>query len=411
MKVALCISLLSVAAVSARAEAQVLCALGSAETPYNSMVDMPPSAGAQGELKKVKALLCAKSCGKVFLFANATTPNTLTVTDGSGASKIAYSPSFLSSVQKTFGPVATLGLVAHELGHHIDATTNRAAWMKESWDGELRADAWAGCALAKAELKPSGLQAALLAMWTYPSASHPPWSARRPAISAGFVQCGGRTLPPLSKEEGEKTAAGDDKKEEAAAGQAGPAGCRGDRDCRNGRACINKRCGLPPARRRCGKDTDCPEPDECGSAGFCEGPAGQLRAERGERGERGERAERGEDEASKPAPKAETLAALQEHHQAPAAAPTAKDVAGCQRSCDEVRNQCVEAATGEVSRCLSTIQSDPTYRACSCPNYPTGNYSCYRFCSSSYEQGKSCSGAEQIRACRSDGERCRSQCQ
>src|SRR6516225_3729954 len=133
MKVALCISLFSLAALGGRAEAQLLCALGGTDKPdkpYDAMVDMPPSTSAQNELKKVKGLLCSKTCGKVFLFANATTPNTVTVTDGNGTSKIAYSPSFVKSVQTNFGPIATMGIVAHELGHHIDATADPPAWMK-----------------------------------------------------------------------------------------------------------------------------------------------------------------------------------------------------------------------------------------------------------------------------------------
>ena len=109
----------------------------------------------------------------MLLFANATTPNTATVTDGAGVSKIAYSPRFVSSLQTTYGPIATLGIFAHDLGHHLDATGNRAPWMKSSWDSELRADAWAGCAMAKAELTPSRLQAVLLALSTYPSPAHP----------------------------------------------------------------------------------------------------------------------------------------------------------------------------------------------------------------------------------------------
>ena len=280
----LTVSLLSIAAFlapSPRAQAQVLCALGPATPPYDPMADMPASAAAQTELKKVKTLLCPKGCGKVLLFANATTPNTTTVTDGAGVSKIAYSPSFVGSLQTNYGPIATLGIFAHDLGHHLEATANRAAWMKPSWDGELRADAWAGCAMAKAELTPSRLQAVLLALSTYPSPAHPDWSARRPVITEGYTQCGGRMLPPLAKDKAapQVTVADASKDDAASVATAAPGGCTSDKDCRNGRMCSNSRCAAAPERRRCGKDTDCPEPQECGAAGYCHLPNSQARVE------------------------------------------------------------------------------------------------------------------------------------
>src|SRR6185295_2600685 len=136
-------------------------------------------------------------------------PNAATVTDGAGTSKIAYSPGFASSIQKTFGPIATFAVIAHGLGHHLEATGNRPAWMDASWDSELRADAWVGCAMAKAALTPSRLQAVLLALSTYPSARHPAWNARRPVITEGYTQCGGRILPPLARDSTEPGGKGD----------------------------------------------------------------------------------------------------------------------------------------------------------------------------------------------------------
>lgn len=407
MKRVLSITLLSIAALLLpmwvpawvpAAQAQVLCALGPTTTPYDPMADMPAGADAQAELKKLKALLCPKGCGKVLLFANATTPNTATVTDGAGVSKIAYSPGFAKSVQATYGPIATLGIFAHDLGHHLDATGNRAAWVKESWDSELRADAWAGCAMAKAALTPSRLQAVLLALSTYPSPRHPAWSERRPVITEGYKQCGGRMLPPLAKEKAEQGTIAEASKSKddtisAAGVVAAPKGCSGDKDCRKGRACMNGRCSAAPERVRCGKDLDCPEPQECDGAGYCGSPtASQPRAE---------------DPAPKP-PAGPVLAALQAER--PAEPPAAKDASGCQRTCDQVRDMCVDAATSEGNKCLVTIQSDPSYRACSCPNYPAGNDGCYRICTSAYERGKGCSAANLVRDCKSDGDRCRSQC-
>lgn len=402
---------LAVMLLPLRAKAQVLCTLGPA-TPYDPMADMPPSAGAKADLTKVTTLLCPKGCGKVLLFANATTPNTATVTDGAGGTKIAYSPGFVGSVQKNYGPIATFGIVAHNLGHHLDATGNRPAWMKESWDAELRADAWAGCAIAKAEMTPSRLQAVLLAMSTYPSAHHPPWSDRRAVITEGYNRCGGRILPPLAREAAQ-SAKGDGHKDETVAVSA-PGGCTSDKDCRTRRACVNSRCVAAPERKRCGKDTDCPDPQECGAAGLCIDPG----APAGSVGSTGEA--RAEEEA--PKPPGPMLASLQEPRSgaappAPAAVVAAKDVAaakddasGCQRACDEVRNQCVEAVTSEANKCVASIRSETGYRSCGCPNYPAGNNACYNLCANAYEKSKSCASDVFVRDCRTDGDRCRAQC-
>jgi hypothetical protein len=404
MKKLLSVSLLSLAALlPLGAQAQVLCALGSAATPpYDPMADMPASDAASKEMKKVKGLLCPKGCGKVLLFANATSPNAATVTDGAGLSKIAYSPAFVSSLQTNFGPIATLGIFAHGLGHHLDATGTKAAWMKEAWDAELRADAWAGCAMAKAELTPSRLQAVLLAMSTYPSSHHPDWSARRPVITEGYTKCGGKILPPLAREAAEQpgkndAAKGDAGKDEAASATVGPkpAGCASDKDCRKGRACVSGRCMAAPVPRRCGKDTDCAEPQECDSSGHCSEPTGQARSQA-----------QGNDEAAKPAKP--MLAALKTERAD--SAPAAGDAAACQRACDDTRNQCVEAAPGEATKCQASIQAEANYRSCSCPNYPSGDYVCYSVCNSAYERTKSCSAASRAQECKTEGDRCRAQC-
>jgi hypothetical protein len=277
--------------------------------------------------------------------------------------------------------------------------------MKESWDSELRADAWAGCAIAKSKLTPSRLQAVLLAMSTYPSARQPDWATRRTVITDGYSQCGGKVLPPLAKEKPEQATRGDGRKDDAVTVVAIPGGCAGDKDCRNRRVCLNSRCVAAPERRRCGKDTDCPEPQECGGAGVCVDPSfpsGQTNQARVE------------EEA--PKPPGPMLAALEEKEKRPAAAPgpaaeaAPNDVAACRRSCDEVRNQCIEAITGETNKCLSAIRSEAGYRQCSCPNYPAGNTGCYNFCANAYEKGKSCAADALVHDCKTDGDRCRAQC-
>ena len=355
------------------ARAQLLCTLGPVTKPYDATADAAPPANLQSDLKRIRAGVCAKGCGKILLVVNPTAPDVVTATTGLGVSQIAFSPQFLASIRSGYGPNATIGILAHEVGHHLDSTGNHPSWMKPNWDVEQRADAWAGCALGKADLKPAALQAVLSATAAYPPAARPSWTARRPAVEAGYAECsGGQSLPALP--------------EAPQSAGAGAGGCSADRECRNGRVCVKGHCGMPTAnRQRCGKDTDCPEPQECGTDGTCQVPPG---------------AESSRATSAKPAAKSE----------APPVATKAVDPAACQTSCDESRTRCREAATAARDRCLGTVMAEPNYRACSCPQYPQGNYECYAYCTDAYQRGNVCLAEKKTAACDSEASECRARC-
>ena len=63
--------------------------------------------------------------------------------------------------------------------------------MRSDWTPELRADAWAGCALAKSDLSSSDLAEALTAVSKYPPSGDSNWSLRVPALRLGYIHCGG----------------------------------------------------------------------------------------------------------------------------------------------------------------------------------------------------------------------------
>jgi hypothetical protein len=117
------------------------------------------------------------------------------VTQRSHESVIAYSPAFMSRLAAKFGQPATFGVLAHEVGHHIDLLRN-FAWMSNAWSRELRADAFAGCALARAGLPTEKLETALRAIAAYPTSSHPAWKQRQVAVRRGYEQCGGKDPMP-----------------------------------------------------------------------------------------------------------------------------------------------------------------------------------------------------------------------
>jgi hypothetical protein len=169
------------------ATAQLLCSLGG-ESYYNPNSDMKASPDALRIAHNVANVLCGGTCG-VALIRNRTAGNVLTFALPNGAAKVVYNPLFLKSVE-TIGDGAIFGIFAHETGHVVDGRLN-VAWMPDSWGRELRADAWAGCALARAVLSEDKTIAALRAILRYPPPTHPARDLRVPALELGYRSCGG----------------------------------------------------------------------------------------------------------------------------------------------------------------------------------------------------------------------------
>ena len=173
---------------------QILCSLGPGATAYNAYSDQRPTPDAMELAGKVNAGLgsmCRPNCPTMSLFRNTSAPQIMLVVGSSGQAKIVYRPEFFTSVYETYGDGGVLAILAHEVGHAIDAT-GTARWIKSTWSPELRADAWTGCALAKVNLKVRELRAAFSALEKYPASSHPAWAARLPVVQTGYHECGGK---------------------------------------------------------------------------------------------------------------------------------------------------------------------------------------------------------------------------
>lgn len=169
---------------------QLVCSLGGTTSQYNYQFDQSPAHRALNELTHIYRTLCQNGCGNVVLFKNPTAPNALAIATGPNQSKIVYNPNFMDHVALNYGGGATFGILAHEFGHHIDFHTT-PNWMNNSWSRELKADAWAGCALAMTGLSTFQIENALRAIAAYPSPSHPNWPYRVNALRTGFTNCGG----------------------------------------------------------------------------------------------------------------------------------------------------------------------------------------------------------------------------
>lgn len=172
--------------------AQVICTLGSGAASYKVSADQSPSPDAMQLIVRTNAAaktICVSNCPEVVVFRNTTAPNLMLIADA-GRAKLVYAPQVFSAVHDRHGDAGIVALVAHALGHALDDGLG-AAWIDKNWTAEVRADAWAGCTLAKSSLGSAETQAALAALAQYPSPAHPKWNLRMQAIRAGYTHCGG----------------------------------------------------------------------------------------------------------------------------------------------------------------------------------------------------------------------------
>ena len=181
------------------ASAEVLCALGPGANAYNPAADQRPSADTMQVVRRVDALFvpfCLPKCPEAAMLRNDTAANLMLTVDRDGG-KLVYAPQFFSSVYGKYGEPALLALIAHVYAHAIDESVP-SNWIPTAWDRELRADAWAGCALAKSNLPAKDLASALAALAANPPRtgsagprSESAWVKRAPSVKLGFTHCGG----------------------------------------------------------------------------------------------------------------------------------------------------------------------------------------------------------------------------
>jgi hypothetical protein len=163
---------------------------------YDARLDKSPSARALAEVQAAYDALCPKkNCGNGLLFENPSVGmNALTWVSGTrdGAAtraKIVYSSRFLDQLAVQFGPGASFGVLAHEVGHHLTAALAMRSSFDTSWDEELRADYLAGCALGRAGRTAAELESALLALASVASQTHPASNMRNSVVHKGYDTC------------------------------------------------------------------------------------------------------------------------------------------------------------------------------------------------------------------------------
>jgi len=173
------------------AAAEVVCALGTGAASYNASADQRPTSDAMELARRMNAALspiCSPKCPQIAIFRNATAANAMLVVTPDQA-KFVYAPQFFQNVYDNYGEGAIIAMIAHEFGHALDEIN--PGKFGRGGTPELRADAWAGCTVAKLDLNPTGLAETLTAVSKYPSPAHPGWPLRQAALRLGYTQCGG----------------------------------------------------------------------------------------------------------------------------------------------------------------------------------------------------------------------------
>ncbi len=178
------------------AAAEIVCALGSGAASYKAAEDQRPAADAMEMARRLNAAvtpLCSPMCPQIAIFRNTTAANAMLVVTSDQA-KFVYAPQFFQTVYDNYGDGAIIAIIAHEFGHALDEIY--PARFKNVGAPELRADAWAACALARVDVTSSPLSSndlaeTLTALSKYPSPAHPNWGLRLPALRIGYTQCGG----------------------------------------------------------------------------------------------------------------------------------------------------------------------------------------------------------------------------
>ncbi len=175
------------------ASAEVICALGAGASSYDAKADQRPTADTMqlaGRMNAALSPICSPKCPQIAIYRNTTAPNAMLTVTGDQA-KFVYAPQFFAAVYDRYGDGAIIAIIAHEYGHAL-AETLPSPWMNSGWMEEQRADAWAGCALAKSDLSSHDLAEALTAVSKYPPSTHPPsWALRLAALRLGYVHCMG----------------------------------------------------------------------------------------------------------------------------------------------------------------------------------------------------------------------------
>jgi len=149
-------------------------------------------------VQRIMATMCPTgNCGQVLVVSNPNEKQLASArTNGRGQTILSYSPRDMNYIASRWGINAVIGTIAHEIGHHFDFNSSPwAARMRTVRHRELRADWFAGCALAKLGIESGSLAKAVQVIGEYPTHGYPDGYSRSNQVQRGYTQCGGHVWP------------------------------------------------------------------------------------------------------------------------------------------------------------------------------------------------------------------------
>jgi len=140
-------------------------------------------------LKIIDDILSTISLQKNFEIYEASVKNAI-ATNYNNHRLIIIDPTFLTSIETlTKDKYTSYLIIAHEIGHHLNAHIDKPSTLSPFWD-ELEADHFAGAALQKLGIQPNTINNVinLIAPQFNPDDTHPEWQARMKAAINGYCQ-------------------------------------------------------------------------------------------------------------------------------------------------------------------------------------------------------------------------------
>lgn len=129
------------------------------------------------------------------ILATADVPNAIALISN-GQRYILYNYKFINQLDENQDQdvyLANLCLLAHEMGHHVHGHALTQCQGTACQKDELDADAFAGCALLRAQAAETDLERATQWMSPQGDAEHPPRTTRQAMVRQGYLNC--KTTP------------------------------------------------------------------------------------------------------------------------------------------------------------------------------------------------------------------------